>query len=412
MFNAAMDDIATTFNTAWPVAIGVGAAGATGSWDSINIAGADIASAGTINLTTATGPNLTITGTTTVTTVTLGAGNVRFARANAAFQLTASANLIINGSASTNYTTTAGDLLIFIGGAGSITRVWAISGAISFATPTQAATLTSTSLAVNPAGLFFLGGYTTTATAAGTTTLTVTSTYHQYFTGSTTQTVVLPVTSTLVLGRSFRVINNSTGLVTVQSSGANDILVLAPGASAIFTVILTSGTTAASWDCRPDGITLSTSIATTSGTTVASPSAAIIPPTAKRVTVMLDGVSINSTSTLLLQLSTGATFVTSGYSSGGSTASGTIVNSTSGFSLNGGNQAQGDTFTGQIILSLMDASANTWVSTGLLYETGTARVHSSSGVVSLSGTLDQVRLNSVTGTATFDAGSVNVSWET
>lgn len=90
-------------------------------------------------------------------------------------------------------------------------------------------------------------GYTTTATAAGTTTLTVTSSQTQIFTGSTTQTVVLPVTSTLALGFTYRIVNNSTGNVTVQSSGANNILVMSGGSEAIFTVILTSGTTAASW---------------------------------------------------------------------------------------------------------------------------------------------------------------------
>lgn len=94
----------------------------------------------------------------------------------------------------------------------------------------------------------FLSGYTTTATAAGTTTLTVNDTYWQYFTGSTTQTVVLPVTSTLVLGQSFYLVNNSSGSVTVQSSGANTVLTLAANTSAIFTCILTSGTTAASWN--------------------------------------------------------------------------------------------------------------------------------------------------------------------
>src|SRR6185295_5390267 len=57
--------------------------------------------------------------------------------------------------------------------------------------------------------------YTTTATAAGTTTLTVASTAQQFFTGTSTQTVVLPVTSTLVLGQIFRIVNNSTGTVTV-----------------------------------------------------------------------------------------------------------------------------------------------------------------------------------------------------
>lgn len=91
-------------------------------------------------------------------------------------------------------------------------------------------------------------GYATTATAAGTTTLTVTSANQQFFTGTTTQTVVLPVTSTLALGMGYLIVNNSTGIVTVQSSGANTITTVAAGTSASFTCILTSGTTAASWD--------------------------------------------------------------------------------------------------------------------------------------------------------------------
>lgn len=90
-------------------------------------------------------------------------------------------------------------------------------------------------------------GYTTTATAAGTTTLTVASTLLQYFTGSTTQTVVLPVTSTLALGQRFVITNASTGAVTVQSSGANTIATVVSGITMTFTCVLTSGTTAASW---------------------------------------------------------------------------------------------------------------------------------------------------------------------
>ena len=55
-----------------------------------------------------------------------------------------------------------------------------------------------------------INGYATTATAAGTTTLTVASKYQQYFTGSTTQTVVMPNTSTLALGQSYLLVNNSS----------------------------------------------------------------------------------------------------------------------------------------------------------------------------------------------------------
>lgn len=92
-----------------------------------------------------------------------------------------------------------------------------------------------------------LEGYTTTVTAAGTTVLTVGSTYQQFFTGTTTQTVTLPVTSTLVLGQAYFIVNNSTGSVTVNSSGANLVVTLAGGQTAIITCILLTGTTAASW---------------------------------------------------------------------------------------------------------------------------------------------------------------------
>jgi len=91
-------------------------------------------------------------------------------------------------------------------------------------------------------------GYTTTVTAAGTTTLVVGSTYEQYFTGTSTQTVVLPVTSTLVLGQQFLIQNRSTGTVTVQSSGANTIKAMEANTQLLVTVISTSLTTAAAWD--------------------------------------------------------------------------------------------------------------------------------------------------------------------
>jgi len=92
-----------------------------------------------------------------------------------------------------------------------------------------------------------LEGYSTIATAGGTTTLTVATNYNQFFTGTLAQTVVLPVVSTLVLGFPFCITNNSAGLVTVNSSGGNAVIVLAANTSAIVTCILVTGTTAASW---------------------------------------------------------------------------------------------------------------------------------------------------------------------
>lgn len=93
----------------------------------------------------------------------------------------------------------------------------------------------------------FIAGYATTVTAAGTTTLTVNSVQQQFFTGSTTQTVLMPVVSTLVLGQTYRIVNLSSGAVAVQSSGANLIVSLPANSYSTLTVVSTSGTSAASW---------------------------------------------------------------------------------------------------------------------------------------------------------------------
>lgn len=83
--------------------------------------------------------------------------------------------------------------------------------------------------------------------AATTTTLTSASSMYQVVTGSTTQTIVLPVASTLVVGRQYYIFNTSTGNVTIQSSGANTVCVLGKDQGAVLTCKLASGTTAASW---------------------------------------------------------------------------------------------------------------------------------------------------------------------
>jgi hypothetical protein len=91
-------------------------------------------------------------------------------------------------------------------------------------------------------------GFTTTATAAATTTLTNTSTQYQLFTGSTTQTIALPVTSTLTTGWTFHIVNNSTGTLTVVSSGIAVVCTIIPNMTAMVTCIGTTLTTAADWE--------------------------------------------------------------------------------------------------------------------------------------------------------------------
>jgi len=118
-------------------------------------------------------------------------------------------------------------------------------------------------------------GYTTTATAAGTTTLTVSSNYRQFFTGSTTQTIVLPVTSTLVTGMAYEIENNSTGLLTVNSSGGNLVGTIPAGVCAHAVCIGTTLTTAADWDWDY----ISTTTITGTGANVLGTSPTITSPT-------------------------------------------------------------------------------------------------------------------------------------
>jgi hypothetical protein len=153
---------------------------------------------------------------------------------------------VANGG--TGASTDAGTAYALKGANSDITSITGLTTPLTVAQGgTGAATLRAATIATL--------GYTTTATAAGTTTLTATSTATQFFTGVTTQTVVLPVTSTLTQGQQFTIHNNSTGAVTVQSSGLNTVATADANTTTILTCILTTGTTAASWDADITGFT-------------------------------------------------------------------------------------------------------------------------------------------------------------
>lgn len=190
--------------------------------------------------------------------------------------LTVTGNLTVNGATTTINSTTLNvdDKLIELGAVASPTNTTADGGGISLLGATNKTILwdntnanwttsenfniaSGKTLKINnvtildtnaPKSMATLMGYTSTATAAATTTLTNTSSYYQQFTGSTTQTVVLPVTSTLITGWTFHIVNNSTGNLTVNSSGGNAVIVVIPGTTAMVTCIGTALTTAADWE--------------------------------------------------------------------------------------------------------------------------------------------------------------------
>jgi hypothetical protein len=123
------------------------AASQTALWDGVSAQGSDIASAATLNLTTATGPIVNITGTTTVTAITLAQGDWRLLKLTGAVPFTLGSSLIFNGvssatSAPSGYAGQAGDLLLASGEASGVVRLYTMSPsygtftpAITFATP-------------------------------------------------------------------------------------------------------------------------------------------------------------------------------------------------------------------------------------------------------------------------------------
>ena len=89
-------------------------------FDQISIHGGDIASGGTINLETATGYLVDVTGTTTITAITLNEGHQRVVRFTGILTLTNGASLVLPGNA--NIATVAGDYATFVGYAAGVVR--------------------------------------------------------------------------------------------------------------------------------------------------------------------------------------------------------------------------------------------------------------------------------------------------
>ena len=83
--------------------------------------GADVASNATINLDTATGDLVDVTGTTTITAVTLTEGKQCMVRFTGILTLTHGASLVLPRSGN-NITTAAGDIAVFRGYAASVVR--------------------------------------------------------------------------------------------------------------------------------------------------------------------------------------------------------------------------------------------------------------------------------------------------
>jgi hypothetical protein len=155
-----------------------------------------------------------------------------------------------------------------------------------------------------------------------------------------------------------------------------------------------------------------TAVASTSGTSLDFLS---IPAWVKRITVMFSGVSTNGSSYVQVQIGSGS-FDTSGYTGSvtilGQGGSGVSTNLSAGFQTeNWTYWSASSTRMGMMTLTLV--GSNIWTANWVLGATSTAVAANAygGGVKTLSGTLDRVRITTVNGTDTFDAGTVNLLWE-
>jgi hypothetical protein len=130
-----------------------------------------------------------------------------------------------------------------------------------------------------------------------------------------------------------------------------------------------------------------------------------IPSWVKRITIILDSLSTGGASNILFQIGA-SSFETIGYNSYSSTGGGSGT-STAGFILLLGGSTTN--LTGHIFLSKINGS--TWVCSGVGASMAISNGFTLGGVKTITGTLARLRITTVNGTDTFDAGTINISYE-
>ena len=202
-------------------------------------------------------------------------------------------------------------------------------------------------------------------------------------------------------------INASTTSGLVMTSDLSGTLTLQSNGTTVATAS-SSGLAISTYNPSASLITSGTAVASTSGTSIDFTS---IPSWVKRITVMFNGVSTNGSSNYLVQIGAGSV-TTSGYLGSSSLIGASSVSSaafTTGFGVNQVASGTAFTFTGNLTLTTL--GSNIWTASGVIARTDGAGTMTTSGNITLSGTLDRVRITTVNGTDTFDAGSINILYE-
>jgi hypothetical protein len=406
----------------------------------------DIASAGTINLDSTTGNVVDVTGTTTITAITLAEGKEVTVRFTGILTLTNGASLVLPGAA--NITTAAGDFAVFRGYAAGVVRCTsyqALSGRsvissaqiqpISASVGASALTISASALSLDFRSATLTSGTVTTVSG-------------------TPANLVVPSTATLGTGNgqlsrlAVLALNNAgtIELAVVNLNGANDIseqgvistTAISGAATSPNTVYSTTSrssvayrvlgfvestqATAGTWASAPSLIqgtdnsfavakgpvlTASRSFGGATSDTITG-----IPSWAKKVTINLVGVNgAGGASNWIFSLGSAASgIISTGYSSC-AFRSGVAATTDSTCIVTGAPQT-GTSIVGQIVLCLQEPTSNVWTWTGMLnYSNANVILMAGSKTLGAGNPLDRIQAASNGGAAGTITGQWNAVYE-
>jgi len=208
-------------------------------------------------------------------------------------------------------------------------------------------------------------------------------------------------------------LNGSTSGYTELDAPAvagNNNIKLPTGNGSAYQVVR-NGATAGSLEFT-DKIVSGTAVASTSGTSIDFTG---IPSWVKRVTVMFDQVSTNGTSNPIIQLGTSGGIQATNYRGLAAYVTGagaqTATQITTGFVIWNFNNTAAAVGQGSAIFNILDSATGIWTMQSCTARSDTNWVSYAAGSKTLSGTLDRVRITTVNGTDTFDAGLINILYE-
>jgi hypothetical protein len=189
--------------------------------------------------------------------------------------------------------------------------------------------------------------------------------------------------------------------VKLNSSGGGSVTLDVPVTASNFTLTL-----------PPTNATLGLTQATSQTASSTFVDFTDIPSWARRITVMFNGISTNGTSLVLLRVGTSGGIVATGYTGAVSgfvnASNASVIAWSTGASITNNNTSS-MAYIGAVSITLL--TNNTWVFSGVTSRTDVAFNSVLAGQIALSGTLDRLRLTTVNGTDTFDAGTINIMYE-